>query len=302
MSRLRHRLAREFGSADRQESMDVLLQLTLPIILILAFLVVTEVQSLNRDLDATHAANAALTQQNQDLQAEMALLNEALAGTETGKLKDTLDLAILSLQRQLLLQAADDTVRAERARLQLERYAAVLPAVADVLAGQLDARFVETSQALATLYNRAGQHSEQRLSDQALTRFRALAEQVFAPGSVAEFRRNALKNIEDDNQQAFQSALNGGLALLEREASAVQLELVLAWIASRDAEGAVKSGATAVWRALQTERAEAAVKEGVQDFVDLKTVALVRRLTDLSAPLLDATCQQALTRACGDVL
>ena len=292
------------GATDKGESMDVLLQLTLPIILILAFVVTTEIQSLNQDMDAMNAANAALRQENGDLQEEMQLLTKELQGTETGRLKNELDMAILTLQHQLLLQAADETAAELRAELELGRYAALAPKVEDLVQRRLRADFVRTSATLGTLFNGPGgfAKTEEKLRQTGINRFERLSDEIFPKGKVSGFRRGKLKKIAPENRQSFKAKLAGHLRAIEKEASAVQLELILAWIVSKQAEDAVKTSSASTWKRIQSGREEAIVKESVKDFVNLKALVLLEALDAQAAPMLDETCRLALNQNCSELL
>ena len=292
------------GAADKGESMDVLLQLTLPIILILAFVVTTEIQSLNQDMEAMSAANAVLRQENSNLQEEMQLLTKELQGTETGRLKDELDMAILTLQHQLLLQAADETAAELRSDLQLDRYAALAPSVEDLVERRLHADFVRTSATLGMLFNGPGgfAKTEEKLRRTGMERFEHLTDEIFPEGEVSGFRRGKLKKVVPENQQSFAAKLAGRLHAIEKEASAVQLELILAWIVSKQAEVAVKSSSASTWKRIQTGREAAIVKESVKDFVNLKALVLLEVLNAQAAPMLDETCRLALNQNCSELL
>jgi hypothetical protein len=87
MARGDERIAAEADApAEPGESMDVLLQLTLPIVLILAFVVVTEVKTLTD---------------------QMWRLKKDIENTATGRLSRERDTTLMELQLQLLYQATD---------------------------------------------------------------------------------------------------------------------------------------------------------------------------------------------------
>jgi hypothetical protein len=90
------------------ESMDVLLQLTLPIVLILAFLVVTEVQTLTDQIRR---------------------LKNDIENTATGRLSKERDTTLMELQLQLLYQATDQVAQAEEKGLALREYRLAAPTV-----------------------------------------------------------------------------------------------------------------------------------------------------------------------------
>ena len=73
---------------------------------------------------------------------------------------------VLTLQRQLLIKAADNVADAERDRLKLSGYAHTVPSIEALRGGSAEFDFVATTQGIAQLFNGAGARgrAEQRLN------------------------------------------------------------------------------------------------------------------------------------------
>ena len=303
MSGSRRLLAELHGrGSDQGESMDVLLQLTLPIILILAFVVATEMRSLKEDLTSANENARELAAENAALDEELQILVKEMDGTETGRLYRQLDLAILTLQHQLLLKAVAEVVAGEREALGLGEFPSLTPGVKDLLDEQVNPRFASVSNELAGRFNGEGRSDTRaRLEDAVVARFEALVDGTLADGEVSSLRHRQLREIVPENRASFVAQLAGELDAMAETAAGVQLEVMLAWIASPAAEQAVKAGSSQAWRAIQTDNDEAMVREQVKDFVNLKALLLVERLRNLDIPLLDRTCLLVVNQLCSEI-
>lgn len=287
---------------NQDESMDVLLQLTLPIILILAFVVATEMRSLREELAEVSDSAQALSAENDALNEELQILVKEMDGTETGRLYQQLDLAILTLQHQLLLKAVAEVVAEERESLGLAEYPSLIPAVEDLLAGRVSPRFGLISASLAARFNgEALADTRARLVALVESRFQALADSTLAEGQVSTLRHRQLRDIVPENRASFTAQLAGELDAMAQVATGVQLEVMLAWIASPAAEQAVEVGSRQAWRAIQGDGEEAVVREQVKDFVNLKALLLVERLRAMEVPLLDRACLLVVNQLCSEI-
>lgn len=290
------------GSDDQGESMDVLLQLTLPIILILAFVVATEMRSLKSELAEANAHAEDLASENDALNEELQILVAEMDGTETGRLYQQLDLAILTLQHQLLLKAVAEVLDEERQSVGVREYPGLSPGVEDLLAGQVNPRFAAISSSLAARLNgEQRRYTRERLETSVVTRFQALVDTALDEGQLSSLKLRELRKISPENRASFAAQLAGELDAMAEQAAGVQLEVMLAWIASPAAEQAVKSGSSEAWRAIQSQHEEAVVREQVKDFVNLKALLLVDRLRELDVPLLDHTCLLVVNQLCSEI-
>ena len=290
------------GGNDQGESMDVLLQLTLPIILILAFVVATEMRSLKENLAAASDNAQQLAAENEALNEELQILVKEMDGTETGRLYQQLELAILTLQHQLLLKSVAEVVAEERETLGLGEYPTLTPGVEDLLNARVNPRFASISGALAGRFNGERRDTTRaRLEEAVITRFQALVDETLAEGEVSTLRHRQLREIVPENRASFVAQLAGELDTMAETAAGVQLEVMLAWIASPAAEQAVKSGSSQAWRAIQSDSEDAVVREQVKDFVNLKALLLVERLRAMDIPLLDRTCLLVVNQLCSEI-
>ncbi len=261
----------EGGDREGGVSMDVLLQVTLPIVLILAFLVVTEVQSLTDQINR---------------------LQKDIEGTATGRLVRERDIALLELQEQLLYAATNEIGDAAAADLGIDRYADLTPAIDDILGGEIDPLFASASHAVFAALGdeRARQRTEEHLRQAVEERFLELvAEQT----DLAGLSRARLVDITDDNRASFELKLRGYVESYIDTASATQLDLMLQWLRDPDASRQVAEESILLWQAIRGARGSATEDETFDAFVDLKASSLVERLEDLGVPLLRSTVQQA---------
>lgn len=301
MAKRRDSLAEALApAAGSGTSMDVLLQLTLPIVLILAFVVATDIESLQQDIGSMQLEYSALAEQNEDLEQTLQVLTKEMQDEQSGRLLQHLDITIIALQQQLLLRVTDEVIAEQRDVLALPAYAGALPTVDDLLQRRIEPRFAATSAALAGLFNGSRQFelSEYRLRAEIIDRFQQQIDSLFSAGRIPGYKRSELKKLSRENRLAFQARLRGRLEAIRSEAGETQLELILAWIASKASEQAIQSQSRSLWQAIQIGGDERRIEQDINAFVNLKTLALIRLLAELSVPLLDQTCLMATDRPC----
>jgi len=266
-------LVSEVDGGDREGgvSMDVLLQVTLPIVLILAFLVVTEVQSLTDQINR---------------------LQKDIEGTATGRLVHERDVALLELQEQLLYTATNDVGREAEGELGLDRYALLTPQVGRLLASEVDADFAAASRAVYTALgdDAARQRTEERLRQAVEERFVALVDEQT---SVAGESRRRVLEITEVNRESFELKLRGYVESFIDTASATQLDLMLRWLRDPAASLQVEQESLTLWQQIRAAGGTATEDEAIEAFVDLKAAHLVAELERLGVPLLSRTVQQA---------
>lgn len=260
----------EGGRREGSVSMDVLLQVTLPIVLILAFLVVTEVQSLTDQINR---------------------LQKDIEGTATGRLARERDMALLELQVQLLYAATTDVGRQAQDELGIDGYVATAPSAADVLARTLAPEFVNTAQALHAAFGNAParQRTELRLRETVEERFVELADEQT---SLAGEPRRRLLDITEANRELFEIKLRGHIESLIDAAAAPQLALMLDWLRSPEASERIAADSRALWREVRDAQAAGADETAIDAFIDLKAATLVRELERLGVPILERTAAQ----------
>ncbi|MEW8050193.1 MAG: hypothetical protein AB2809_07430 [Candidatus Thiodiazotropha sp.] len=259
-------LIRELDDSDESEhSMEVLLQLTLPMVLILALIVVTEVASLERE--------------NEKLRSD-------LQDTPTGDLGEIADETILELQHQLLIKASAEIADEQIKTLGLPTYREVAPSATDVLAGSFSKPFTVTTRALAERFNgshlRAGYTREFR--EVVLKRFREFTDEAIRRRpEMGKSRGVELHKLSDENFAAMATAIDGELTNIERAGREAQLHIVYEWLTA-EATADLRLDTSGMWRRiLDGEREE------IETLVNLKVRNLFERLKDGGAELLEST-------------
>lgn len=261
----------EGGEREGGVSMDVLLQVTLPIVLILAFLVVTEVQSLTDQIDR---------------------LQKDIEGTATGRLVEERDVALLELQEQLLYTATNEVGGAAEDELGLDRYAALAPPVAAILQGRVDADFAAASRAVHVALgdDHARRRTETRLRRAVEERFLALVDEQT---SLAGESRRRVLDITAENRESFELKLRGYVERFVDDAAVVQLDLMLRWLRDPQASERVEAESVGLWREIRAARETLTEAEAIDAFVDLKAAQLVAELERQGVPLLGRTLEQS---------
>ena len=269
-----HIAAEADASAEPGESMDVLLQLTLPIVLILAFVVVTEVKTLTD---------------------QMWRLKKDVENTATARLSRERDTTLMELQLQLLYQATDQVAQAEEEALSLREYRLVAPDVAQILEGQVDEGFGTTSRTLSELFNGAGrrERTERQLRAEVEERFADLVTT-----ELTEFDADARKKvmvIQDAHRGLYETKLGGYIERFEKTAAAVQLDLMLKWLESPAVSTKVQGESLSLWARIQRQLVAGYQAEEVpfDEFVNLRASRLVEELAALNVPLLDRATREA---------
>jgi hypothetical protein len=262
MSDFDERLIREAAATVARDEGDraanVLLQLVLPLVMILAILV-NQVPTLKKQFDQ---------------------LVRDVAGTPTDGLRSELDIAILTLQHQILLGATDQVAAEERRALRVGTYGKSVPSPSELVRGSVPDSFRQVSIALASRFNGpARTRTRKRLVERIQVVFREMAEPYL--GNFDAGRRESLLAISQDNRTLFETKLEGYLSEIEREASDAQNELILAWL-SAPPTARVKKESAEIW--IQIAAGET---ELVQSFDDLKVKDLFDRLSDFGIAMLE---------------
>ena len=275
------RLVEEAEAAPAQgQSMDVLLQLTLPIVLILAFLVVTEVQTMTDQISR---------------------LKSDIRNTATGRLSRERDTTLMELQLQLLYQATDQIAQAEEEALSLREYGLVAPSAAEILRGEVSPRFVTTSRQLDALLNGEQQRAAtaRRLQLAIEERFVELVD-----AELTEFNataRDKVLRVPPKHRKLYETKLDGYLEEFESVGTAVQLDVMLRWLEHPDVALTLQPDSLSLWKRIQVRlRSEDAelVDAGLtdvpfDDFVNLRVARLVHQFSTLDVPLLDRATREA---------
>jgi hypothetical protein len=242
---------------EEDRAANVLLQVVLPLVMILAILV-NQVPILKKQFDQ---------------------LVRDVTATPTDGLRNELDVAVLTLQHQLLLQATDQVAADERGALRVGIYGESIPSSSELAQGVVSDSFREISIALADRFNGPGRaRARKRLLERVQVVFANLAEPYV--GNFESGRQETLLAISKDNRILFETKLEGHLSGIEREASDAQSELVLAWL-SAPPTARVKEDSAAIWI-----RIAAGESELVQSFDDLKVKDLFDRLSELGVVVL----------------
>lgn len=250
------------------ESFDVLLQLTLPITLILAFVVITEIGVSRKEYQALYAQ---------------------CINTPPGEYMKQTEIALLTLQEQLLLKAVRDVFESEIADLGLLHYEALTPTPDQIIEQTLPADFVTATQRLFDLVGNAKRRGELELTmrRRALAHYAELASQqsVLRPG-LGEASMDRLQQVAPINSSKFDKALAGEMDALARKATDPQVALIGKWIQSERATAVAGEGIRKAWT--EFVNAPPGDRQSKSNyFVNRKVIALQQELIRLRAPLLE---------------
>ena len=245
-------------SANTQErpSMDILLQLTLPIVLILALIMSVEVNDFVAELAQLEAENQELQQQKDVAEADQRSMREDFERSATGELVKELERMVLTIQQQLLLKAAAEVMAQQRATLALDSYAAATPTPTELASGRIQPQFRESTAAVAAMLDgqTALSGSRVRAAEQVEVRFAELATAYLNENSHMRRRTTALHAIEPDNRVAFETVIEGHLSGFRTTVFDAQMALITTWLqdsATLDSL-ATSSEVAALWRSIQT--------------------------------------------------
>lgn len=260
---------------DSGESFDVLLQLTLPIVLILAFIVVTEFGVWKKQYDALYGQTV---------------------GTPMRTCLDQQKLALLTLQEQLLVKAAREVFEKKAGELQINRYASIVVTPEQILSRQLPHDFAAVSATLYQFFGTQKRRSEREaeMREQALKHYQELVNMQALSGSgLTEDSLETLRHIVPANEAKLDTSVTGEMGILFRKAADPQLELISKWIYSEPATTAAGEEIRKAWQDLVN--AAASDKQAKSDrFVNLKVLALQQSLNRLDAPLLEGVVHEIL--------
>jgi hypothetical protein len=263
-----------YGELPEEEGgFDVLLQLTLPMVLILALLVVTEVQTLQQHVDQ---------------------LMGDIENTATGHLLQQRDEALLTLQQQLLWKAIEEVMDEVVQESGLHHYALVRPTALEVLAGSVAEQFKEISTTFAQRFNGQGSYEQSRsqLRHRILERFHHLVSHVLSQSpDIRGSGASVLLDLSSESRSFLETELSGHLEDQIDQVVAVQLDLTLDWLQERQADELVKTESSRLWDLIQKTIKPNPV---IDQFVNLKVSSLEQRLRELDIPLLDETGRQVL--------
>lgn len=255
MSDMRARLLSDLG-ADRHErpSMDVLLQLTLPIVLILALIMTVEVSEYVEAMARLESENQQLQSERDAAVSDQRSMRDDFERSATGELVQELERMVLTIQHQLLLKAVAETVDEEARGIGLDRYELEAPEPVALAAGDLTPGFRRTTEALAAMFNgdTAVRGSRSRIAVAVESRFDRLASDYLSENPNMRRRESALRRIEADNRVAFMTALDGHLTRLHGTGFDVQMDLLTAWLQDPDATIRVNDAeVAALWTRIQ---------------------------------------------------
>lgn len=257
---------------DANESVNPLLQVTLPIVLFLAFVVVTEVSSLRQTLER--------------YQGEFR--------SPEGVLIKARDDAIIELQRQLLLEAARAVAAEQEAALDIGAYRRAMPHPREIIAGQLSEAFRTASARLATSLGAAAQPATlNEMARLTKDRFHEAADKIARERRGAYAEKLALHGDgrSNDNLDEARAQLAGRLTTMVDAAKQAQLELVLAWQNAGEVDSFVQGRPKEAWAKMQADPSEAGTQAA--HFVNIEVEALHQRLDELGVPFLDDVWRDA---------
>lgn len=264
-------LARLESDVPEGPNLDVLLQLTFPIVLILAFFVVTEVTSLQSHLTD--------------------LLNQ-MTGTETRILGRQRDIALIELKKQLLWKAINEEMEQERVRCRLDEYLMVLPSGQDVLKGQVDRDFQTISSVLADRFDGPERLERTRVLLAILvdTRYQLMIDRFVienADFELASIRK--LRELSHDDMEFVVDTLKGHTNDLVDDIASLQMRVILSWLRSERASAAMQAQSQSLWERIQVELGLVPEERNIERFVNLKVEELRKRLAYDRAPQLAET-------------
>ncbi|NKC17138.1 MAG: hypothetical protein GKR94_34565 [Gammaproteobacteria bacterium] len=271
------------GGEPNQTSMDVLLQLTLPIVLILALVMATEISQFSRTVASLEAQTKTLAQRAQHAEEEARSAREDLARSAAGELVKELEQMVLTIQHQLLIKAVEQVAKRERERLKLADYASFAPAPSALFEQRVPPAFRETTAGIAAAFNgaRARATTKRRWAASARQVFAELVARYLEDNAPMRRRGRTLSRITPENRPIYQGLIDGQLQLIRREAFAVQLELLTAWLEDAALNSTLDAGnARALWQKLQVARGDE-LEALMDQFVNLKIRAAFAALSRL---------------------
>lgn len=251
-------------SSNEGESFDVLLQLTFPMVLILAFVVFTQVRALEENLKEVEAQ---------------------LIGTETGKLREKLDLAIIELQKQLLTKAVEEVIVEEQTASGLDEYASLVPTPDAVISGQMGSRYPSLSYQLYNRFNRPATTVKPELKRRVEVRYQALAAEHVVLQS---------EPISEANGLFLETELDGNISKLIDRIVAIQRQGISRWLSSPSADQVSKSESERSWIQLILGSNDPTVTDRRNRFNNVTLEKLKEILNKAGAPMLDRTLEGVL--------
>lgn len=258
LAALVHEADRAHGASDDAagESFDVLLQLTFPIVLILAFALLL----LRHDLSV-------------------------ISSTPQAEVRRQMESLILELQKQLLAKAVQDTIAEEERAAQLSAYATSMPSPESIAAGNVDDRYRTLAPALYRRFNRPDRDLLPDLHRRAIDRYDVLAAKQ--PGLAG-------RPVSAANEVFLDTMLDGSAAQLIDRIVAIQQDLAFAWLRSEAAARMTRQQSRSIWNLFVSRRDESAEAMSRQQFNNLKLDYLRDEMARLGVPLLEKTLAGAL--------
>jgi len=258
-----------------EESFDVLLQLMLPITLILAFVVISLIGVSRKEYQALYTQ---------------------CINTPPGEYMKQTEIALLTLQEQLLLQAVRDVFETKAGDLGLVHYEASLPSPDQILEQTLPGDFVATTQRLFELAGTAKRRGdlEATMRRLALAQYAELSRQQSAlHPDFGEASMERLQQLALVNRTKLDKAVAGEIDALVRKAADPQVALIGKWIQSERATTVSGEEIRKAWSEFVI--APPADRQSKSNyFVNLKVLALQQALTRLHAPLLEESVNAVL--------
>lgn len=251
-----------------EESFDVLVQLTLPVTLILAFVVITKLSVSQREYER---------------------IKRDCISTPIGVLWSRERAALLSLQEQLLVKAVRDVFEKQAMAIGMVHYEASMPPPDQIVNRTLPPDFATITRALFDFAGTATRRAlaEQEMKERALDLYASLVKQQLAEHvEFGEDKRELLTRIDPANMPKLDKAVAGEMQAFLRKAADPQITLIGKWIDSKRATELSGEEIRKAWEGFVNARPED--KKSKSDyFVNLKVRSLAATLSGLHAPLLE---------------
>lgn len=246
-------------------SMDVLLQLTLPMVLILAILVISWLAELKRT------------------EMELNQIMEEIKDSSVDNLLNEMEHTVLSLQYQFLIKATENVVNNEKDLIRIDKYEKSLPSSENIQVASINAEFKAISE---SLYYRFGDRKMFRNYKSKLRRkieddFKELVnEYLVSNPEMALGRQGKLRKITEENREKYEKLLVGELEKVKNIGMDAQYKLILEWIESGNDTTTSKSNpeAVQVWRRFSVEKSPELAKKESDRFTYLLVDDLVSQL------------------------
>lgn len=224
-------LARYTGRKDPEshsdgESLDVLLQLTLPIVLILALFIVTQMEALEnafkRKQIQLEEAKEELKEKDEQLEWER---SSAKASAE-GKIKKD---AIITFQEKYLREATEEVIKKERERLGIDAYRGAAPSSHMLSQGEIGRGFKDSSQRIYEVFESTDSLEKQlaEIDKQIIAEFhKKLDKHLKTHTHYRPWHRADMEDITPENRGKYQRDLRARRNEIINEAVGVQIKMI----------------------------------------------------------------------------